>query len=141
MRHLYRLLVGVGLAFGVAQLATAADAPLKIDGATTVNADAVIDLVRSRADLVVIDTRTTADFDAGHIEDAQHLCDTDMPDEAALAKLVASKDAPVLFYCNGVTCGRAANASARAVSWGYTKVYYYALGLAEWKGRGLPLVR
>jgi len=141
MRQLYQLSVALVLTFGVAQLASAADAPLQIEGAVTVNADAVIDLVRTRADLIIIDNRTIGDYDAGHIEGAQHLLDSDMADESVLTKLVKSKDAPVLFYCNGVKCGRAANASAKAVSWGYTKVYYYALGLAEWKERGLPLMR
>ena len=141
MRQLYQLSVALVLTFGVAQLASAADAPLQIEGAVTVNADAVIDLVRTRADLIIIDNRTIGDYDAGHIEGAQHLLDSDMADESVLTKLVKSKDAPVLFYCNGVKCGRAANASAKAVSWGYTKVYYYAFGLAEWKERGLPLRR
>jgi len=141
MRQLYQLSVALVLTFGVAQLASAADAPLQIEGAVTVNADAVIDLVRTRADLIIIDNRTIGDYDAGHIEGAQHLLDSDMADESVLTKLVKSKDAPVLFYCNGVKCGRAANASAKAVSWGYTKVYYYAFGLAEWKERGLPLMR
>jgi len=124
-----------------AQHAPAADAPIEIKGATTVNADDVIKLVQTTSDLVIVDNRTIADYEAGHIEGAVQLVDTDITDEAVLARLLKSKDAPVLFYCNGVKCGRAAAASAKAVSWGYTKVYYYALGLTEWKERGLPLVR
>jgi len=65
-----------------------------------------------------------------------HLVDSDITGEAVLARIVKSKNEPVLFYCNGVKCGRAANATAKAVSWGYTKVYYYALGMAQWKERG-----
>jgi rhodanese-related sulfurtransferase len=29
----------------------------------------------------------------------------------------------------------------KAVEWGYRNVYYYALGLEEWKQRELPLMR
>jgi rhodanese-related sulfurtransferase len=47
----------------------------------------------------------------------------------------------VLFYCNGVKCGRAAKAVEKAVTVGYTRVYYYALGMDEWKAEGLPLVQ
>ncbi len=139
MRQLCRVLLMVVLAFGFAP-ASASEAPLQIAGATTVNADRVIDLVQTHADLAIIDNRTVADYDAGHIEGALHLLDTDMADAEVLGRVVKSKNAPVLFYCNGVKCGRAANASAKAVSWGYNQVYYYALGLAEWKERGLPLV-
>lgn len=105
------------------------------------NADSVLDLVRAISDLAIIDNRTVADYEAGHIEGALNLRDTDISDETILGRVLKSKGAPVLFYCNGVKCGRAANATAKAVSWGYTKVYYYALGLTEWKKRGLPLVR
>jgi rhodanese-related sulfurtransferase len=131
----------VALTFGFAPPAAAADAPLAIDGATTVDADRLIALVQARSDLTIIDNRTAADYEAGHIEGALRLLDSDITDEAVLARMVTSKNAPVLFYCNGVKCGRAASATAKAVSWGYSKVYYYALGLAEWKERGLPLVR
>ena len=56
-----------------------------------------------------------------------------------LAEAVPAKDAPVLFYCNGLSCGRAANAAQKAVDWGYSNVYYYALGMDEWRELGLPL--
>jgi rhodanese-related sulfurtransferase len=69
------------------------------------------------------------------------LIDTDITDEVVLAKHVKAKNAPILFYCNGLKCGRAAKATEKAVGWGYTNVHYYALGLEEWKQRKLPLVR
>ncbi len=140
MRGLLFLTMAIALAFGPAA-AHAEDAPLEIQGARTVNADGVIDLVRKTDQVVIVDNRTVADYEAGHIEGAINLIDTDIANEATLARHVKSRDTPVLFYCNGVKCGRAAKASARAVEWGYTKVYYYALGLQEWRDRHLPLVR
>jgi len=141
MGSLMRLLIVIALVLGLAPAAAAADAPLAINGAVTVNADGVIALVQTSADLIIIDNRTRADYDIGHIESALPLVDSEITEETVLARIVKSKNEPVLFYCNGVKCGRAANATARAVSWGYTKVYYYALGMAQWKERGLPLVR
>lgn len=128
------LLLGIGPAF-------ADGAPVEIKGATTVNADGVIALVQKHDNLVILDNRSVADYDAGHIEGAVRLIDTDITSEAVLAERVKSKDTPVLFYCNGLKCGRAAKATMKAVEWGYGKVHYYALGLEEWKQRGLPLVR
>jgi rhodanese-related sulfurtransferase len=141
MGNSLRLLIVVVLVLGLAPPAAAADAPLTINGAVTVNADGVIALVQTSADLIIIDNRTRADYDVGHIESAIPLVDSEITEEAALARIVKSKDTPVLFYCNGVKCGRAANATTKAVSWGYSRVYYYALGLAEWNRRGLPLIR
>ena len=141
MSLLLRLVLAVGLTWCIAQSARADDAPLAIKGAITIGADDVIALVQTSPNLTMVDNRAVADYEAGHIEGAVHLVDSDITGETVLARIVKSKDAPVLFYCNGVKCGRAANATAKAVSWGYTKVYYYALGMAQWKERGLPLVR
>jgi rhodanese-related sulfurtransferase len=134
------LIAGFALMLGLAP-AFADGAPTEIKGATTVNADAVIELIQKNDNLVILDNRSVADFDAGHIEGAVRLIDTDITAEAVLADRVKSKATPVLFYCNGLKCGRAAKATMKAVEWGYGKVYYYAHGLEEWKQRGLPLVR
>lgn len=117
-----------------------ADAPAEIKGAKTVNAEQVIDLITKTQNVVVLDNRKQEDFAAGHIEGAVRLIDTDVSAET-LAKHVKSKDAPVLFYCNGMKCGRAAKAAEKAISLGYSNVYYYALGMEEWSKKGLPLVK
>jgi len=117
----------------------AEDAPLEINGAKTVNCNGVLDLIVTTPGLVVIDNRTQADFDSGHIEGAIRILDTDMTQEL-LAGAVKSKESPVVFYCNGVKCGRAAHATAKALEWGYAKVYYYAEGILDWKANQLPLV-
>jgi rhodanese-related sulfurtransferase len=141
MHKLLVVTMGLFLLFGLDSAARADGAPVEIKGATTVNADGVIDLVEKNAKLVILDNRSAADYEAGHIEGAVRLIDTDIVNEAVLAKHVKSKETPVLFYCNGLKCGRAAKATTKAVEWGYTKVHYYALGMEEWKQRSLPLVR
>lgn len=122
------------------QPASAQDAPASIAGTTTVNAEQVIDLVTKKSNLVILDNRKPEDFAAGHIEGAIRLIDTDVTPDS-LAKAVKTKETPVLFYCNGLKCGRAAKAAAVAVQQGYKEVYYYALGLEEWSKKGLPLVK
>jgi rhodanese-related sulfurtransferase len=141
VRRLCELTAGIVLAVALNAAAHAEGAPTAIKGATTVNADAVIELILKTDNLVVLDNRVVADYEAGHLEGAIRLIDTDITSEAVLAKHVRSKDTPVLFYCNGLKCGRAAIAATKAIEWGYTKVYYYAFGLEEWRKRALPLVR
>lgn len=118
--------------------APAAVAPMEIAGAKTVDADKVISLIDAHKDLVIVDNRRAEDFDAGHIEGAVRILDTDLTAEK-MAGLAPQKSRPLLFYCNGLTCGRAAKAVAMAVGWGYTNVSYYALGMDEWKKLQLPL--
>ncbi len=134
-----RLLLAILFVIGIAAPAVAEDAPLQIAGATTVGAAQVVVMVNDLPQLVIIDNRKPDDFASGAIEGAVPMTDTEMTPEA-LARLAPSRDSPLLFYCNGVKCGRAAKAVAKAVEWGYANVYYYALGLAEWNQLGLPLV-
>jgi rhodanese-related sulfurtransferase len=126
---------------GMAGRAAADDAPMTVAGATTVDADKLIALIEKEPKLVLIDNRREGDFAAGHIEGAVRLIDTDMTGPEVLARHVATNSTPVLFYCNGLKCGRAAAATAKATQWGYTAVYYYALGMDEWKAKNLPLVK
>mgnify|MGYP002621570150 CR=1 FL=1 len=126
----------VGLTLGVS--GARADAPMSITGATTVDAKGIIALMESKPDLVIIDNRRAEDYANGFIEGAVRVLDTDMT-EAVLASHVTTKATPVLFYCNGVKCGRAAKATEMAVRWGYTQVHYYALGMEEWRTLGLPV--
>jgi len=134
----FLLMIGLTLAMALPALGRE-DAPMQIAGATTVGAEQVVDLIRREPKLVIVDARHIGDYKAGAIEGAINLLDTDMTAEK-LATLASERNTPVLFYCNGVKCGRAANAVVKALSWGYSNVYYYALGMMEWKAKHLPLV-
>jgi rhodanese-related sulfurtransferase len=140
MRMLATTLTALSATAVLSVAALAEDAPLAIDGATTVDADAVIELVTTTPDLIILDNRREGDFAAGHIEGAVRLLDDDIGSADDIAAHVPSTDTPVLFYCNGLSCGRAANAAEMAIGWGYSEVYYYALGMDEWRERGLPLI-
>lgn len=139
MRKFLTAVAGLLFAAGLSTAAHADIAPMQLDGATTVDAEGVIALIETTPNLVILDNRSQADYAAGHIEGAVRLIDTDINAEDDLL-VQAAKDAPVLFYCNGLRCGRAANAAIKAVGYGYTDVHYYALGIEEWRGMGLPLV-
>jgi rhodanese-related sulfurtransferase len=140
MNYMRNLLAAFAALMCLGAAAAAQDAPLQIAGAKTVNAKEIFELVAKTPNMVILDNRKPEDFAAGHIEGAIRLLDTDVSAET-LAQHIPSKDTPVLFYCNGVKCGRAAKASEKAVQLNYTKVYYYALGMDEWNAQRLPLVR
>jgi rhodanese-related sulfurtransferase len=116
------------------------DAPEFIDGVTIVNAEGLIEKVLSIPDMVLIDSRIVADRKQGFIEgsislpDIETSCDT-------LAEFIASKPMPVMFYCNGVKCGRSAKAAQIAVNCDYTTLYWFRNGIKGWEGKGYPLVQ
>jgi rhodanese-related sulfurtransferase len=140
MTAIRNLLLALATMLSLGAAAAAQDAPLEIAGAKTVDAKQIFELVSQAPNMVILDNRKPEDFAAGHLEGAIRLIDTDVTAET-LAKHVATKDTPILFYCNGVKCGRAAKATEKAVQFGYSKVYYYALGMDEWNAQRLPLVR
>ena len=66
------------------------------------------------------------------------LVDESVFNEQSLAAESSKEDA-VVFYCNGAKCGRSAKCAAKAVSWGYSKVYYFRAGMPAWKAAGYPV--
>lgn len=116
-------------------------APDAIDGTTRVSAEQVVELVTNMPELVVIDARKTSDRDeAGWIEGSIGLPNYDTNKES-LEKHIASKSTPVLFYCNGVKCGRSVESSKIAVGLGYEKIYWFRGGWEEWTEKGMPVSR
>ena len=140
MKAMRTFFIVLTASLGLCAVAAAQDAPIRIEGAKTVSSKQVFKLIAKNREIVILDNRKEEDYAAGHIEGAIRLIDTDVNAES-LARHVESKDTPVLFYCNGVKCGRAAKAAEKAVKLGYSKVYYYALGMDEWNTKRLPLVR
>lgn len=117
------------------------DAPDSIPGTKRVSAEEVVELVTSKSNLVVIDARKASDRESsGWIEGSIGLPNYDT-NEGSLAKNLADKSTPVLFYCNGVKCGRSVESSKLAVKLGYKEVYWFRGGWEEWTEKGLPVSR
>lgn len=112
--------------------------PEYIEGTTRVSAEEVIELVETRPDLVIIDARKVSDHEKGFIEGSINLPDTETTPES-LATHVSGKDTPVLFYCNGVRCGRSVKSAEMALSWGYSNVHWFRGGWEEWTEKGYPV--
>ena len=131
----FALALFAGLALSTSQ-ALAEDSPLTVEGARTVNATEAKALFDKG--VTFVDLRTDAAFDAGRIPGAVHLeFKTNFTDET-LGK-EAKKDQEVVLYCSGPTCMRAPEGSKKAVSWGFTKVFYYRGGFPSWQKAGYPV--
>ncbi|MDH5378631.1 MAG: rhodanese-like domain-containing protein [Gammaproteobacteria bacterium] len=114
--------------------------PEFVEGTTKVEAEQLIELAMSKPNLVIVDSRKKSDFKKGFIEGAVSLPDTDT-NEASLNKHLGAKNTPVVFYCNGIRCGRSMKAAKVAISQGYKSVYWFRGGVEEWESKGLPLVK
>jgi len=141
MKKISRLIVA-GLCFWFAAgLASAKElTPESIEGTTRVNAEQLVDLVESLPNLVMIDARKSSDYSKGHIEGAVSLPNTET-DNTSLAKVIPSKDTPVLFYCNGEKCGRSVVSAKTALSAGYKEIYWFRGGMEEWVAKAMPVMK
>ena len=109
--------------------------PMEVKGATTISHKEAKELFDSGVKFV--DIRKDSDWEAGRIPDAIHLELKKVFNKESLAEKVLPSE-KVVFYCNGPKCLRSSKASAMAVEWGYSKVYYYRDGFPDWDENGYP---
>ena len=114
--------------------------PAAIDGAVTINAEQLIELVGTRAETVLIDSRIHEDHTDGYIEGSLHLVDRETSC-ASLARVLPGTGTPVIFYCNGVNCDRSDRAAVIAIGCGYQEVYWFRGGIEAWRASKYPLIQ
>lgn len=102
-----------------------------------VSASAAIRLINNNDDILILDTRSAADFKSGHIKGAVNVPLSEFAD--AVKKYADHKNKPVLVYCNsGNTVTRAIKQLKSA---GYEKINNLEGGIATWKEAKLPLAK
>ncbi len=128
-----RLRLGLQFA-GVPETGQADDeSPIEVAGAAAVNAEAARALFDRGVPFV--DVRGEASWRNGHIPGAVNL---DLKNGFTVAALsaVVDRDQEVVIYCMGPRCLLSSEASAKAVAWGFTNVYYFRAGFPSWKEAG-----
>jgi rhodanese-related sulfurtransferase len=147
--HLYKICTLFFFCFFIIPGAYAAEAPDltrgkvivpdHIHGVKTMTAEQVIEYAVSTPELTIIDARIRKDRDNGFIEDSISLPDINT-NCGTLQEVVEDKDKPLLFYCNGVKCGRSVVSIKVAKSCGYTNLSWFKGGFEEWKNKGFQYV-
>lgn len=87
--------------------------------------------------LMVIDARFPEEYQKAHIKDAVNIPLEILEKNAAM--LGVPKDAKLVFYCNGITCGKSKKSAVIALEQGYKDVSVYADGMPVWEEKGYPL--
>lgn len=104
-------------------------------GSNVIGPNDAVRLTNSGA--AVLDVRSAADYQAGHIIDARHIPASELASRSDSLKKF--KDKPVLVYCDN---GFASATAARALrAQGFTKVVTLKGGLQSWRQENLPLVK
>lgn len=122
--------------FGVAASELVESTPEHVEGATTVDVAAAKQLFDQEA--AFVDLRKANVWNSGRVPGAIWIDFQKSFNEDTLTAEV-DKTEKVVFYCSGVRCPRSSKAASKALSWGYTNVYYFREGFPAWKKAGLPI--
>jgi rhodanese-related sulfurtransferase len=89
---------------------------------------------------ILVDTRSGAEYAAGHIPNAQTLKGPVSAHVAELEHLVGGdKSKALVVYCNGPYCGQSRRLAEQLVAAGFTNVRRYQLGIPIWRALGGPI--
>ena len=114
--------------------------PEKIPGVDTVSAEQLIEVLTSDKPPILIDARIESDRLHGYIESSIGLPDIETNCDN-LKKLTTDKSRHLMFYCNGVQCGRSVVSLKIARSCGYHHLSWFKGGFAEWNEKGYQYIK
>jgi rhodanese-related sulfurtransferase len=89
---------------------------------------------------LVLDTRSRAEFDAGHIPGARNLDAAPAAQLGVVETLVGGdKRRALVLYCNGPFCQASRRLGEQLADAGFTNVKRYQLGIPVWRALGGPV--
>ena len=89
------------------------------------------------ADVVIVDARNPEEYQEVHIKEAINAPQKKFKKYADL--LPKEKSVQIVFYCNGVKCGKSRKAAKAALKMGYKQIFVYAQGMPVWEEKGMPI--
>ena len=101
-------------------------------------ADQLKSLLDEKIDIILIDARTKEEYQEAHIAGAISIPEKNFDESASI--LLADKNALLVFYCNGVKCGKSKKAAVKADAKGYKNILIYSEGFPVWEEKGYKIV-
>jgi rhodanese-related sulfurtransferase len=87
--------------------------------------------------LIVVDARSVEEYQEVHIKNAISIPLSKLEKDSSL--LPTSKEARLVFYCNGIKCGKSGKSAKIALENGFRDVSVYADGMPVWEEKGYPI--
>ncbi len=93
-------------------------------------------LMDTNQKFVLLDCRSQASYDVEHIAQAQNILWSEVPNIALAA--IPDKKTMLITSCSSITCDASLKCYEELAKLGYTNIYEYPGGLAEWITQGYP---
>ncbi len=107
------------------------------DGFALIDTDGLKKLLDKGEDILLFDARSPEEYQDVHIKGALSLPQKQFDRYAHL--LPADTSRRIIFYCNGVKCGKSRKAAKKAIAMGYENVFVYVQGIPVWEEKGMPI--
>lgn len=96
-------------------------------------------MLDSKSDkFLVIDARNPEEYNDVHIPGAVNIPEKKF--EKYVKLLPEDQTSTLIFYCNGVKCGKSKRAAKKAKVLGYQNVFVYEEGMPVWEEKGLTII-
>lgn len=90
-----------------------------------------------KEDVIILDVRTSQEFDSGHIQDATNI---DFYADDFIDKLkIVRKDVPIYVYCR--SGGRSSAAASKMQALGFSRVCNLVGGIGAWEAINYPIIK
>lgn len=83
---------------------------------------------------MLVDARNPEEYRDSHIPGAINIPQKKF--DSFVGLLPSDRNMMLIFYCNGVKCGKSKKAATQAMEHGYTNVHVYAEGMPVWEEKG-----
>ncbi|MBU0681694.1 MAG: hypothetical protein KKD73_09750 [Proteobacteria bacterium] len=107
------------------------------DGYALIDTAGLKSLLDRGIEASIFDARNPEEFQEVHIKGAENLPDKKFAEFTHL--LPKNKSQMIVFYCNGVKCGKSKKAAKKSSALGYENVLIYAEGMPVWEEQGMPI--
>jgi len=124
------LLLLLVVVLGLQVQAVAKDEEYQVIGHAELKAKTDTDL----RNFLLVYSRNPEEYQEAHIPGAVNIPQKKM--DRFLGLFPADKSSQIIFYCNGVKCGKSKKAAKRAMGLGYFNVWVYAEGTPVWEEMG-----
>ncbi|MFN2368819.1 MAG: rhodanese-like domain-containing protein [Desulfurivibrionaceae bacterium] len=110
---------------------------LNAEGFGLIDTAGLKDLLDRGTEIALFDARNPEEYQEVHIRGAESLPQKKFAEYRKL--LPEDRSQLVIFYCNGVKCGKSRKAALKALEEGYKNVLVYAEGMPVWEEKGMPI--
>lgn len=105
-----------------------------------VDRNQVKSMIAADPDVILVEVLEEDEYMQGHLPEAVNVPWGGGFDARIVEIVSERKKRPIIVYCTNSDCHASAEAAERMETLGYTNVYHYSGGKADWKSAGFPMI-